>query len=79
MGKGRQVTLAVLFGAFTGILAMVVQLMALALMGTSVTGEALVSAASGGAVVCMVSALTVLFVWPRIGFVPFDAHPRKPS
>jgi hypothetical protein len=79
MGKGRQVTLAVLFGAFTALVAMVTQIIVTALMGTSVTGETLVSAAFGGAAVFVVSFLTVLFVWPRIGFVPFDPPVHKPS
>jgi hypothetical protein len=79
MGKTRHITLAVLFGAFTGLVAMVVQLIAMAIMGTSLTGETLVSAPVGGASVFVVSFLTVLFVWPRIGFEPFDSHPHKPS
>jgi len=72
MGKTRHITLGVLFGAFTGIVAMVVQIMSMALMGKAVTSETLVSAAWGGASVFVVSFLTVLFVWPRIGFKPFD-------
>jgi hypothetical protein len=77
MDKTRQITLGALFGAFTGIVAMVVQVMSMALMGTAVTGETVFSAAWGGASVFVVSFLTVLFVWPRIGFKPFDSHTHE--
>jgi uncharacterized membrane protein YdbT with pleckstrin-like domain len=79
MGRTRHITLAVLFGAFTAIVAMVVQISVTAIMGTSVTRETLISAAVGGALIFVVSFLTVLFVWPRIGFEPFDSHMHEPT
>ncbi len=79
MGKTRHIQLALLFGAFTAIVAMVVQLIALAIMDASLTHETFISAAVGGACIFVASFLTVLFVWPRIGFVPFDSHPHTPS
>lgn len=77
MGKIRHVKLAVLFGVFTAVVGMVTQLFVTAIMGASLTGETLVSAAVGGACMFVVSFLTVLFVWPRIGFEPFDSHTRE--
>ena len=77
MGKARYVKLAALFGAFTAVVGMVTQLIVSAIMGTSLTSEALVSAAVGGACLFVVSVLTVLFVWPRIGFDPFGSHPHE--
>ncbi len=77
MGKIRHLKLAVLFGAFAGIVAMVVQVGATAILGISMTRETLVSAALGGVGVFVVSFLTVLFVWPRIGFDPFDSHTHE--
>lgn len=77
MGKTRHITLAALFGAFTAIVAMVTQIIVTAIISTSLTGETLVSAAFGGAAVFVVSFLTVLFVWPRIGFEPFDSHTHE--
>jgi hypothetical protein len=79
MGKFRSLTLAVLFGAFSGTLAIVVQLGATAIMGVTLTGETLLSAVFGGIGVFAVGVLTVLFVWPRIGFDPFDSHTHKPT
>lgn len=79
MGKTRHITLAVLFGAFTALVALVVQLLATAIMGTSLTRETLLGAAIGSACIFVVSVLTVLFVWPRIGFEPFDSHTHKPT
>jgi hypothetical protein len=73
----RHIQLAVLFGAFTALVAMVVQIVALALMGTSVTAETLISGAVSGACIFVVSFLTVLFVWPRIGFDPFASHTHE--
>ncbi len=77
MGKIRHLTLAVLFGAFAGIVAIVVQVAATAILGISMTRETLVSAAVGGVGVFVVSLLTVLFVWPRIGFYPFDSRTHE--
>ncbi len=77
MGKIRHLKLAVLFGAFAGIVATVVQVGATAILGISMTRETLVSAAMGGVGVLVVSFLTVLFVWPRIGFDPFDSHTHE--
>jgi CBS domain containing-hemolysin-like protein len=72
MHKTRHIKLAVLFGAYSAILVMLVSIAATALMGTSVSGKTLLSAAIDGAVFFIVSFLTVLFVWPRIGFEPLD-------
>ncbi len=77
MGKTRHITLAALFGAVTSMVAMVTQIIVTAIMGTSVTSETLVAAAIGGAAIFVVSFLTVLFVWPRIGFEPFDSHTHE--
>ncbi len=77
MGKTRHITLAALFGAFTAMVAMVTQIIVTAIMGTAVTSETLVAAAIGGAAVFVVSFLTVLFVWPRIGYEPFDSHTHE--
>lgn len=77
MGKARYVKLAVLFGAFTAVVGIVTQLLVAAIMGTSLTSDTLVSAAVGGACLFVVSFLTVLFVWPRIGFDPFGSHPHE--
>jgi hypothetical protein len=79
MDKTRHIKLAVLFGSSTAIVAMVVQISAMALMGTSITSEVLISAAVGGGCIFVVSFLTVLFVWPRIGFEPFDSHTHEPT
>ena len=79
MDKSRYIALAVLFGAFTAIVAMVVQIIATALMGTSITAGTFLSAAVSGAFIFVVSFLTVLFVWPRIGFDPFDSHTHDPT
>lgn len=79
MHKTRHIRLAVLFGAFTAIVAMVVQLIALVLMGVSVTTATFISAAVGGVCIFVVSFLTVIFVWPRIGFDPFDSHTHEPT
>ena len=79
MDKRRHITLAVLFGAFTALVAVVVQIVALALMGTSITAETLVSAVVSGACIFVVSCVTVLFVWPRIGFDPFDSRTHDPT
>jgi hypothetical protein len=81
MDKTKHVTLAVLFGAFTALVAVVVQIVAMALMGTSIsiTAHTLISAAVSGACIFVVSCLTVLFVWPRIGFDPFDSHTHEPT
>jgi hypothetical protein len=75
----RHLQLAALVGAFTALVALVVQLVATALMGTAVTADTLVSAAVSGACIFVVSGLTVLFVWPRIGFAPFASHRHEPS
>lgn len=77
MGKTRYIKLAVLFGIFTAVVGMVTQLIVTSIMGASLTGEILVSAAVGGACMFVVSFLTVLFVWPRIGFEPFDHHTHE--
>jgi hypothetical protein len=77
MGKTRHFTLAALFGAFTAMVAMVTQIIVMAIMGTPVTSDTLVAAVVGGATVFVVSVLTVLFVWPRIGFEPFDSHTHE--
>lgn len=77
MGKTRHVRLAVLFGVFTAVVGMVTQFIVAAIMGASLTGETLVSAVVGGACLFVVSFLTVLFVWPRIGFDPFDSHTHE--
>lgn len=79
MDKTRHITLAGLFGAFTAIVAMIVQIIAAVFMGTSVTTKTLISAAVSGACIFVVSCLTVLFVWPRIGFDPFDSHTHEPT
>lgn len=79
MDKTRHIKLAVLFGAFTALVAVVVQLGALALMRTSISAETLVSAGVSGTCIFVVSCLTVLFVWPRIGFDPFDSHTHEPT
>jgi hypothetical protein len=77
MGKTRPITLAALFGAFTAMVAMVTQIIVTAIMGTAVTSETLVAAVIGGAGVFIVSFLTVLFVWPRIAFEPFESHTHE--
>ena len=77
MGKTRHFTLAALFGAFTAMVAMATQIIVTAIMGTAVSSETLVAAAIGGVAVFVVSFLTVLFVWPRIGFEPFDSHTHE--
>lgn len=77
MDKTRHLTLAVLFGAFTAFVGMVVQGVALAFMGASITRDVVISVAVGGACIFVVSCLTVLFVWPRIGFDPFDSHTHE--
>jgi hypothetical protein len=77
MSKTRHIRLAAVFGGIAGIVAMCVQILVMALTGTAVTRELLVDAAVGGAGVFVVSILTVLFVWPRIGFEPFDSHPHE--
>ncbi len=74
MSRGRHLKLAALFGGLAGIVAMAVQIIATAIMRTSVTRETVVAAAIGGVAVFVISFLTVLFVWPRIGFEPFDSH-----
>jgi hypothetical protein len=74
MHKTRQIKLAVLFGAYSAIVAMLVQIVATALMGTIVSGKTFLSMGIDGAVFFIVSFLTVLFVWPRIGFEPLDSH-----
>ncbi len=79
MDKTRHITLAVVFGAFTAVVAMVVQFGVMALLDTSITAHSLISAAVGGACIFIVSFLTVLFVWPRIGFDPFDSHTHEPT
>jgi hypothetical protein len=79
MDKTRYIALAGLFGAFTAVVGMVVQLIAITFMGTSLTGKTLISAVVSGACMFAVSFLTVLFVWPRIGFDPFDSHTHEPS
>jgi F0F1-type ATP synthase assembly protein I len=71
--KTRHIKLALLFGAFTALVAVVVQIIAMAIMDAPVTHDTFVSAAVGGACIFVVSVLTVLFVWPRIGFEPFDS------
>jgi hypothetical protein len=79
MDKSRYITLAGLFGAFTAIVAMIVQLIAMVLMGTAVTTNTLSSAAVSGACIFVTSFLTVLFLWPRIGFDPFGSHTHEPT
>lgn len=78
MHRTRYIKLAAVFGAFTAIVAMVVQVIAMVLMGTLVTAETLIAAAVNGVCIFVVSFLTVLFVWPRIGFDPFDSHTHEP-
>jgi hypothetical protein len=77
MHRTRYIKLAVAFGAFVTIVGMVVQIIAMALMGTLVTAEILISAAVSGACMFVVSFLTVLFIWPRIGFDPFESHTHE--
>jgi hypothetical protein len=79
MDKTRHIKVALLFGAFTAIIAMVVQIIAMAMIDASVTSKTFIAAAVDGACIFVASFLTVLFVWPRIGFVPFDSHPHTPS
>ena len=79
MDKTRYIALAGLFGAFTAIVGMLVQLIAITLLGTSLTAKTLITAAVSGACMFVVSFLTVLFVWPRIGFDPFDSHTHEPT
>jgi hypothetical protein len=77
MHRTRHIKLAVVFGAFTAIVGMVVQIIAIALMGTLVTAETLRAAVVSGACMFVVSFLTVLFIWPRIGFDPFESHTHE--
>lgn len=77
MRTSKHFLLAALFGAFSAIVATVVYLIITALMGTTIGGAVLLSAAFDGIAIFIVGFLTVLFVWPRIGFDPFDSHPRK--
>ncbi len=79
MRKPRYLVLAVLYGAFSAVVATLVSVLAAALMGTSMTGQTLISALIVGIGVFVVGVLTVLFVWPRIGFDPFDSHPHEPA
>ena len=77
MHKNRHIKLAVLFGAYSAILVMLVSIGSTALMGTSVSGNIFWSAVFDGAIFFIISCLTVLFVWPRIGFEPLDSHTHE--
>ncbi len=79
MGKTSYIKLALVFGAFTAIVAMVVQIIAMAIMDAFLTHETFISAAVGGACIFVASFLTVVLVWPRIGFEPFAPNTHEPT
>ncbi len=79
MHKTRHVKLALLFGLYSALVATIVSIVAAVILGIPIGDKALISAASSGVGVFVVGFLTVLFVWPRIGFDPFDSRRHEQS